>query len=166
MRTRNEYTDAAQKAGADAEGIREGTNAIYRGIGGKPQGKRDKWPIKDQAETMVAEHFATNRIKDIPPGRVAQSEANKRVEQASYEGARNAREYIDESPKENGNWFSNVFGAIMGCDIWGNPIEPQSSSNEPDPPEPDPQTTHLTESEPEEENFIQWLFNGKDLWGN
>jgi hypothetical protein len=106
---RRNYTDACQSKGADGEGIRRGTNEVYKEtFGGKPKGDRDSWNERQQQEIAVSENFAANKVRSLPNSGDSQSEANDRVVQASGEGAKSAREYIDDQ-SENGNWWSRLF---------------------------------------------------------
>jgi len=106
---RKEYTDACQEKGADREGIREGTNAIYRHTG-RPAGDRDTWPEEQQKVIAVTEHFAAGRVKSLPDPQGTQDEANDAVVEASGEGARVAKEYIADK-EDNSNWWGRLFGS-------------------------------------------------------
>jgi hypothetical protein len=108
---RRNYTDACTERGADGEGIRRATNRIYNEMGGKPDGQRDKWSETDQKRIAVTEHFAANRVRDLPAPTEgsSQAEANNRVVEASGAGASAANDYIDDQA-ENGNWWSRLFG--------------------------------------------------------
>lgn len=108
---RRNYTDACQDRGADREGIRRGTNEVYRGLfGGKPAGDRDDWAEEKQKEIAIGENFAANHVRSLPTPEEgsSQSEANDRVVDASGKGAKSAREYIDDQ-SDNGNWWSRLF---------------------------------------------------------
>lgn len=108
---RRNYTDACAEKGADGEGIARGTNRVYNEtFGSKPAGKRDDWTEQQQKEISVSENFAANQVRDLPTPEEgsSQSKANDRVVEASGEGAKNAREYMDDQ-SSNGNWWSRLF---------------------------------------------------------
>ncbi len=105
------YTDACVEKGADANGIRLGTNRIYDTLfGNRPTGNRDSWPEDQQKEIAVGEHFAANHIRGLPTPEEGSSQraANNAVVKASGEGAQAAREYIDDQA-DNGNFWTRLF---------------------------------------------------------
>jgi hypothetical protein len=97
--------------GADDQGIARGTSGIYNALfGNKPAGSRDSWQEDEQRRITVAENFASNHVRGLPNEERSQSQANDDVVRASSDGARAAREYIEDE-SENGNWWSRLFGS-------------------------------------------------------
>ncbi len=100
---RRNYTDACTSKGADGEGIRRGTNRIYNELfGGKPAGDRDDWTDDQQQQITVGENFAASHVRSSP------ERGNDAVVEASGEGAKQAKEYIEDQ-SDNGNWWSRLF---------------------------------------------------------
>jgi hypothetical protein len=108
---RRNYTDAAVSRGADQLGIARGTNRIYdKTFDNRPDGDRDDWSEDQQKRITVAEHFAANKVRDLPIPQEGNSQngANDNVVEASGRGAETAREYCDDQ-KENGNFWTRLF---------------------------------------------------------
>ncbi|NJP11669.1 MAG: hypothetical protein HC866_21190 [Leptolyngbyaceae cyanobacterium RU_5_1] len=100
---RRNYTDACVEKQADQDGIAKGTNKIYDNLwGDRPDGKRDNWTVDQQKEIAVGENIAANHVRS------SSKTGNDAVVEASSEGAKQAREYIDDQ-KENGNWWGRLF---------------------------------------------------------
>jgi len=114
---RNGFTKAAQEKGADGQGIAESTNWLYRiFFGERPKGDRAEWSPKDQQGTMTAEHFATNRIKDLPTPKEGSSQrrANDNVIEATKDGAKAAKEYVNDPDTPAGT----LWGWLNPKTIW------------------------------------------------
>lgn len=121
VEVRKDYTDACVERGADDEGIAKGTNWIYRILfGTKPEGNRDQWTIEEQSKSMLGEHQAANRIRDLPtpPEGSCQRQANDAVVEASKQGAHEAKDMIED--KDSGGWAGWLWNHAIGKDAWGN----------------------------------------------
>ena len=117
VEVRKDFTKAAQAKGADGQGIAESTNWLYWiFFGDKPKGDRDEWSHEDQQGTMTAEHFATNKIKDLPTPKEGSSQrrANDNVVEATKDGAKAAKEYVSDPDTPAGT----LWGWLNPKTIW------------------------------------------------